>query len=345
LLRESPVGDARRDDIQQIMDAARSAATLTRQLLAFSRQQALNPQVLSLNDAVTNAQKLLSRLVGEDISVVTTLAPGLRSVLADPGELEQVIINLAVNARDAMPDGGTLILETANFTLDAAYTAEPNAVTPGEYVQLVVSDSGAGMDEETQRRLFEPFFTTKEPGRGTGLGLATVYGIVKQSGGHIWVYSERDHGTTFKLYFPATDDRVVLERNADQPVSVPDGTETVLLVEDDRAVRTVARDALRRGGYLVLEASDGEAAVAVAAGHSGTINLLVTDVILPGLHGRHLAERLSASHAGLRVLFISGYTNDTLLQRGMLGPGIALLQKPFTPESLTRRVREMLDDL
>ncbi len=335
--------DPRRGDLEEIRKAAVSAAGLTRQLLAFSRQQVLEPRVLDVNAVLTSAEKLLKRLIGEDIELVAALQPQLGAVKADPGQLEQVIVNLAVNARDAMPDGGKLTIETANAVMDEAYVRDHPLAKPGPYVMVAVSDTGVGMDEHTQRRMFEPFFTTKEAGKGTGLGLATVYGIVKQSGGFIWVYSEPGHGTTFKVYLPRVTETAEALTPRAQPKESPRGTETVLLVEDAAAVRAVTRQVLERLGYVVLEAPDGKAAMHLATKHRGRIHLLLTDVVMPELGGRQLAEQLTALRPELRVLYVSGYTDDAVVRHGVLEAGIAYLQKPFTPEILGRRVREVLD--
>ncbi len=342
LLGDLESTDPRREDLEEIRKAAAGAAGLTRQLLAFSRQQVLEPRVLDLNEIVSGAGKMLQRLIGEDVALVTVLAPDLGAVKADPGQLEQVIMNLAVNARDAMPQGGKLTIETTNVDLDVTYTMEHTAVSPGPYVLLTVSDTGVGMDEETQRRIFEPFFTTKQTGTGTGLGLATVYGIVKQSGGFIWVYSEPGHGTTFKIYLPRVDEPAEAEQRGTTPQYVH-GTETVLLAEDAGPLRAVARQILKREGYTVLEAPDGKSALEGAAAHDGPIHLLITDVIMPEMSGRQLAERLKQQRPELKVLFVSGYTDDAIIRHGVLEPGIAFLQKPFSPELLARKVREVLD--
>jgi PAS domain S-box-containing protein len=342
LMEDLPMGDPRRADLDEIQKAATAAAGLTRQLLAFSRQQVLEPRVLDLNEVVDAAGKMLKRLIGEDIDLITVPAADLWVVRADPGQIEQVLLNLAVNARDAMPMGGKLTIETANVDLAGTYIGHHRPVTPGPYVLLAVSDTGSGMDRETQTHIFEPFFTTKEKGKGTGLGLATVYGIVKQSGGFIWFYSEPGQGTTFKIYLP----RVEEERSVTSaPPSAPtiQGSETILLVEDATPVREVARAVLSRCGYAVVVAGDGRAALEAAARHSGPIHLLVTDVIMPEIGGRQLADRLLELHPGLRVLFVSGYTDDAIIRHGILEPGIAFLQKPFTPESLAAKVREVLD--
>jgi PAS domain S-box-containing protein len=343
LLGDLESTDPRRADLEEIRKAAAGAAGLTRQLLAFSRQQVLEPRVLDLNSVVTGAGNMLQRLIGDDVGLVTVLTPDLGAVKADPGQLEQVIMNLAVNARDAMPEGGKITVETGNVELDATYTAEHTPVSPGAYVLLSVSDTGVGMDEETKRRLFEPFFTTKEKGKGTGLGLSTVYGIVKQSGGFIWVYSEPGHGTTFKIYLPRVDEQAQAERRGTPTPQSVHGTETVLLAEDADPLRAVARQILKRNGYTVLEAPDGKAALDKAAEHDGPIHLLITDVIMPEMSGRQLAERLRERRPELKVLFVSGYTDNAIIRHGVLEPGIAFLQKPFSPESLARKVREVLD--
>src|SRR5438105_14296634 len=343
LLEDLGHHDPRRADVDEIRRSAERAAGLTRQLLAFSRQQVLQPKVVDLNALVLDLDKLLRRLIGEDVELATVLDPTLGHVTADPGQLEQVIVNLAVNARDAMPQGGKLTLETRNIDLDASYTLEHSLVKPGPYVQLTVSDSGIGMDEETQAHAFEPFFTTKPRGQGTGLGLAMVYGTVKQSGGFIWVYSEPGRGATFKIYLPRVDAPV---ESAAPPAPVerpPRGSETVLLAEDEPAVRAIARQALERQGYTVLAAPSGADALALAAQHGATIHLLLTDVVMPGMSGRDLADRLTAQRPGIRVLYISGYTDNAIVRHGMLEPGLAYLQKPFRPDALVRKVREVLD--
>src|SRR3989440_1510643 len=343
LLEDLGHHDPRRADVDERRGSAERAAGLTRQLLAFSRQQVLQPKVVDLNALVLDMDKLLRRLIGEDVELATVLDPTLGHVTADPGQLEQVIVNLAVNARDAMPQGGKLTLETCNIDLDSSYTLEHSLVKPGPYVQLTVSDSGIGMDEETQAHAFEPFFTTKPRGQGTGLGLAMVYGTVKQSGGFIWVYSEPGRGATFKIYLPRVDAPV---ESAAPPAPVerpPRGSETVLLAEDEPAVRAIARQALERQGYTVLAAPSGADALALAAQHGATIHLLLTDVVMPGMSGRDLADRLTAQRPGIRVLYISGYTDNAIVRHGMLEPGLAYLQKPFRPDALVRKVREVLD--
>ncbi|PYO27333.1 MAG: hybrid sensor histidine kinase/response regulator [Gemmatimonadetes bacterium] len=342
LLEDLAPGDAKRDDLEQVRKAADGAAALTRQLLAFSRQQAVEPRVVSLNTVVEGLQKILRRVIGEDIELTTTLAPDLGAVRADVGQLEQVLMNLAVNARDAMPTGGRLTVETANVEHDPDYAREREAAAVRQFAMLAVSDTGCGMDEATKARIFEPFFTTKEPGKGTGLGLATVYGIVKQAGGFIWVYSEPGQGTSFKIYLPEVD--ATAERTtAVAGARAPRGTETVLLVEDAAAVRAVTKQVLERQGYVVLEAPDGEAALRLAQQHRGPIHLLLTDVVLPRVSGRELAERLTQVRPDMKVLYASGYTDDSVVRHGILELGTAYLQKPFSPESLARKVRNVLD--
>jgi len=342
LLEDLAPGDAKRDDLEQVRKAADGAAALTRQLLAFSRQQAVEPRVVSLNTVVEGLQKILRRVIGEDIELTTTLAPDLGAVRADVGQLEQVLMNLAVNARDAMPKGGRLTVETANVEHDPDYARDREAAAVRQFAMLAVSDTGCGMDEATKVRIFEPFFTTKEPGKGTGLGLATVYGIVKQAGGFIWVYSEPGQGTSFKIYLPEVD--ATAERTtAVAGARAPRGTETVLLVEDAAAVRAVTKQVLERQGYVVLEAPDGEAALRLAQQHRGPIHLLLTDVVLPRVSGRELAERLTQVRPDMKVLYASGYTDDSVVRHGILELGTAYLQKPFSPESLARKVRNVLD--
>src|SRR5438132_875323 len=344
LLEDLAATDPRRQDADEIHKAADRAAGLTRQLLACSRQQVLQPTVLEVNTLVSDLEKMLRRLLGEDVELSTRLAPTTGRVKADPGQLEQVVMNLAVNARDAMPNGGKLTLETANVDLDGAYAADHYPARAGPFVMLAVSDTGIGMSEETQAHMFEPFFTTKEKGKGTGLGLATVYGIIKQSGGFIWVYSEVGHGTTFKLYLPRVEELAERAAAPAQARTRPArGTETILVVEDEAPVRNVARQVLERHGYSVLEAPSAEAALDIATRYSGTIHLLLTDVVMPGLNGRELASRLADLRPDARVIFMSGYTDDAVTRHGVLEPGSAYVQKPFTPDAIARRVREVLD--
>jgi PAS domain S-box-containing protein len=331
-----------RAKLEQMVKAGERASVLTRQLLAFSRKQVLEPRVLDLNSLVTEMDKMLRRLIGEDIQLVTVVADTLGRVRADPGQLEQVLMNLVVNARDAMPTGGRLTIETANVELDERYAAERSGVRSGAHVMLAVSDTGCGMDAETRRRVFEPFFTTKRTGQGTGLGLSTAYGIVKQSGGHIEVYSELGHGTCFKIYLPRVD------QDADANVAMPKGSpargdETVLVVEDEDALREIIGHILKEHGYRVFETRSGPAALELAEQHSGPIHLLVTDVVMPQMPGRELAEQLAARRPSLRVLFMSGYTEHAVLHHGVLVEGTAFIQKPFGPDSFLTRVREVLD--
>jgi len=342
LLEDLGKDDPKRDDVEQVRKAAEGAASLTRQLLAFSRQQVLAPRVVSLNAVVDSLQKILRRVIGEDVELATALAPDLGAVKADVGQLEQVLMNLTVNARDAMPTGGKLTIETANVEHDPAYARAREGAAVSRFVMLAVTDTGVGMDEATKARIFEPFFTTKEAGKGTGLGLATVYGIVNQSGGFIWVYSEPGNGTSFKIYLPRVDAPAEGVKAAGS-VSVPRGTETVLLVEDAAAVRAVAKQVLQRQGYTVLEAPHGEAALHLAQKHRGPIHLLLTDVVMPVLSGRRLAEQLAPLRPDMKVLYASGYTDDSVVRHGILESGTAYLQKPFTPDSLARKVREVLD--
>ncbi len=329
--------------LEQIRKAADRAAGLTRQLLAFSRKQVLEPKVLDLNEVLGGVDKMLRRLIGEDIQIQTRFAEDLWQVKADPGQIEQVIMNLAVNARDAMPMGGQLTLETANVTLDAAYARTHTYVRPGLYVLLAVSDTGHGMDAETQSHIFEPFFTTKEPGKGTGLGLATVFGIVKQSGGHLNVYSEPGRGSTFKVYLPRIDEVATKEEPATPSPPVPTGTETILLVEDAEALRVMIREVLESGGYAVLEASQPEEALATAKAHPSPVHLMLTDVVLPRMSGPDLALSLAGVRPETRVLYMSGYTADAIGNHGVLEPGTHFIQKPFTAGDLLRKLRSVLD--
>jgi PAS domain S-box-containing protein len=336
---------ALRSPAQEIASAAGRATSLTRQLLAFSRKQMLAPKILDLNGVVTENLKMLTRVIGEDIDLVMVPAEGLGAVRADAGQIEQVIMNLAVNARDAMPAGGKLTIETSNVSLDEEYARFHAPLRPGNYVMLAISDTGAGMDSETQSHIFEPFFTTKGP-KGTGLGLSTVYGIVKQSGGYIWVYSEAGKGTTFKIYLP----RVAEPAESPVQVAIPaesaaaePGTETILLVEDEANLRYLARQFLEKQGYRVIEAADGAVAMQIVVAHEGTIHLLLTDVIMPGMNGRELAQRVSEIRPNVKILYMSGYTENVIGRNGTLDAGVRLLQKPFSLHNLKNKVREVLD--
>ncbi len=343
--RDVRPGDPLSTALDQIQAAGDRAAGLTRQLLAFSRRQVLQPRVLDLNDVLSGMESLLRRLIGEDVSLSLALSPALRRVRVDPGQIEQVVMNLAVNARDAMPQGGSLTIETAEVVLDERYAAEHPGVTAGPHVMLSVSDTGCGMDAATKARIFEPFFTTKGPGKGTGLGLSTVFGIVEQSGASIWVYSEVGVGTTFKIYFPPAAGTAEWTSNvrADPDRGTPRGTETILLVEDDVPLRAFEVDVLRRLGYRVIEAQSGGDALLLADRHPGPIALLVTDVVMPLMSGRELAERLAPRRPEMRVLYMSGYTDDAVIRHGVLESNAAFLQKPIVGETLARAVRNVLD--
>ncbi len=330
-------------DIEEMKKAGERAASLTHQLLAFSRKQAIEPKVLDLNAIVSEAATMLCRLIGENIDLETVLEPRLGRVRSDPGQIEQVLVNLAVNAHDAMPEGGKLVIETQNVGVYEPYPSAHMKRDSGPYVMLAVSDTGSGMDAETKSHIFEPFYTTKERGKGTGLGLATVYGIVKQSGGDIWVYSEPGRGSTFKVYLPRVEeeaDRV----DANLSRATPSGSETVLLVEDEEALRALARRVLEGLGYIVLAAGSAEEALRVAQGHQKKIDLLVTDVIMPGMSGPQLARCLVNDRPGMKVLFTSGYTDTAIIQQGVVDAPTAFLQKPFAPEALARKVRDILDE-
>src|SRR5213082_585476 len=343
LLQATPPGDVRREDVEEIRNAGLRAAELTRQLLAFSRRQVLAPKVLELNAVVANMDKMLRRLIGDDVELATALHTEAGAVNADPGQIEQVLLNLVVNARDAMPGGGRVLIETTRMTLRDELVERRHRLPPGDYVCLAVTDSGLGMDEATQAHLFEPFFTTKEVGKGTGLGLATVYGIVKQSGGYIWVYSEPQRGTTVKVYLPRVPGTAEPPLPAPEPPALRGGHETVLLVEDAAPVRTLARRALEARGYTVLDAADRPSAIELSRRHSGVIDALVTDVVMPGMSGRELAERLAPTRPEMKVLYTSGYTDDAMVRQGVLSAGVAFLQKPFVPDTLARKVRDVLD--
>jgi PAS domain S-box-containing protein len=331
-----------RNDIERIESASARAAALVRQLLAFSRKQVLQPKTLDLNAIVTNMEKLLRRLIDDHVEMVACVQDNVGKVKADPAQVEQVIMNLVVNARDAMPEGGQLLIETSNVDLDSGYAADHHPFKPGPYVMLAVSDTGIGMDAATVAHIFEPFYTTKESGRGTGLGLSTVYGIVKQSGGYIWVYSEPGKGSTFKVYLPRVDETVEPEVTKQVPLVEQRGNEVVLLVEDEEAVRELVRTILAGQGYEVIIAMDPQHAESIASKFPGEIHLLLTDMVMPGISGRELASRIMVSRPGIRVLYMSGYTENVMTSGGMLEQGLAFLQKPFSPTTLIRKIREIL---
>jgi len=345
ILLETPAsGHTARTYLKEIEDAGNRAASLTRQLLAFSRRQVLEPQVVNLNVVITDLGKMLTRLIGEDIKLHTSLDPSLARVKADPGQIEQVIMNLAVNARDAMPSGGNLTIETSNVELDENYAQTHPTVKPGPHVMFAVVDTGTGITAETQARIFEPFFTTKEQGKGTGLGLATVYGIVKQSGGSIWVYSELGHGTVFKIYLPAVSENLTEKGHATAETGSGFGTETILVIEDEEGVRSLVRHALESRGYKVLETDDAEEAFALCASYEGTIHLLLTDVVMPKMSGPAVAENVTALRPGVKVLYMSGYTDDAIVHHGVLSEGMPFIQKPFSPVTLRKKIREVLGE-
>jgi PAS domain S-box-containing protein len=344
LAERLPKGDSLYRNAVQIQTAAQRASSLTQQLLAFSRRQMLAPEILNVQSVVADMEKMLRRLIGEDVELQTSSEADLWLVRADRSQIEQVIMNLAVNARDAMPHGGRLTIETANVDLEGTITHPPAVLAPGKYVMLAVTDNGCGMDAKTQAHIFEPFFTTKEKGKGTGLGLATVYGIVKQSGGYIWVYSEPEHGTTFKIYLPKIE-APIAAAGRDRPVdtrSLPRGSEVVLLVEDETGVRELARQYLEMSGYTVLEAEDGHTALELAGMHAGPIHLLLTDVVMPGISGRELADRVAVIRPGIKILYMSGYTDQSVVRHGILEGDAILLQKPFTLAALAAKLREVL---
>jgi two-component system cell cycle sensor histidine kinase/response regulator CckA len=337
--------DPRSDDVKQIRSAAERASTLTKQLLAFSRKQILQPRVLDMNSVVATVEPMLRRLIGEDILIGSSC--GARGYLvADPGQLEQILVNLVVNARDAMAEGGTITIETKNVDLDETYTSEHAPVVPGRYVMLSVSDTGVGMSADTREHAFDPFFTTKEAGKGTGLGLATVYGIVKQSGGYVWIYSEPGHGTSVKLYFPEVSAAAAFQQSEYKPATkeAARGSETILLVEDEAAVRGLASRILEKQGYRVLSAQHGREAMDIASSEAGKIDLVLTDVVMPGMNGRGLVERLAGIRPTMKSLYMSGYTDDDIIRRGFIEPSKSFLQKPFTSEALLQTVRKVLDE-
>ena len=343
LLSRLEAGNPMQEELEEIKKAGERAASLTRQLLAFSRKELLQPQVLDLNDLVANLDKMLRRLIGEDIELVTIFGPRLELVEADPAQLEQVVLNLVVNARDAMPQGGKIVIETTNLELDEAYAHQHVAVSPGRYVMLAVSDHGCGMDAETLKHIFEPFYTTKHHAEGTGLGLSTVYGVVKQNGGNVWVYSEEGQGTTFKVYLPQVNHVLDIRKTEALSTAVVGGTETVLLAEDEKLVRKFVRSILESNGYTVLEAHHGSEALRLALQHPGPIHLLLTDMVMPLMDGKLLAQRMLGLRPGIRVLYMSGYSENAVVHHGVLESGMAFIEKPFTVETLARKVREALD--
>ncbi|HKV48011.1 MAG TPA: PAS domain S-box protein [Candidatus Acidoferrales bacterium] len=335
--------DPKSQYLQQIKQAGIRATSLTRQLLAFSRKQIFQPRIIDVNALVAEFNKLLRRMLGEDIELISTTNPVVGHVKADPGQIEQVLMNLAINARDAMPTGGKLIIETADIILQEQYCGTHPAVSPGRYVLIAVSDTGMGMDAKTQARIFEPFFTTKEKGKGTGLGLSTVYGVVKQSEGYIWVYSEVGKGTTFKIYLPRADEPASPLPEPSSGSKIPRGSETILLVEDAEPLRALTCALLRKNGYTVFDAANGTDAIEVAEREQQRIHLLLTDVVMPGLSGREVANYLSLKRPAMRVLYMSGYTNDVIVHHGVLDSGISLLEKPFSEANLARKLRDVLD--
>jgi PAS domain S-box-containing protein len=342
LSEQTSTEDPRRARLKEILMAGERAASLTRQLLAFSRRQVLEPRVLDLNSVIATIEKMLRRLIGEDVELVTTLRPDIGRVKVDPGQIEQVVMNLAVNARDAMPEGGKLLIETSNVEIDANYTRSHSPMIPGKYVMMAVDDTGCGMDLETQAHIFEPFFTTKEESRGTGLGLATVYGIVKQSGGFIWVYSAPGCGSTFKIYLPIVEEALPTAEPAEVPAELAKGVETLLVVEDEGGVRSLLCETLAAHGYKVLEAAGAAQAFQIAEQHTEPIHLLLTDVVMPQTGGKELVKRLSTLHPETKVLYMSGYTDDAIVRHGILEGGTPFLQKPFSPKALLAKVREVL---
>lgn len=335
--------DPLRRGIEEINSASGRAASLTHQLLAFSRKQVMQPRVLDLNSIVANIEKMLRRMIGENIEMRTVIQPDLGNVKADPGQLEQVIMNLVVNARDAMPYGGKITIETSNVYLDDSYAKQYVSVGSGAHVMLAISDTGIGMDEETKQHIFEPFFTTKELGKGTGLGLSTVYGIIKQSEGSIWVYSEAGRGTTFKIYLPRVSASAEDYRLPSALNKVATGTETILLVEDADIVRKLATEVLESSGYRVLQAKSGEDALLLCEQEETRIHLLLTDVVMAKMSGKELADRLAPLRPEMKVLFMSGYTDDSIVHHGVLDPRVSFIEKPFTPGGLTQKIREVLD--
>jgi two-component system cell cycle sensor histidine kinase/response regulator CckA len=342
LLADGDLEPSQRTALEEIQRAAERGGALTHQLLAFSRRQPFTPRMVQLNTLIVHMEKMLSRLIGEDVELITVAGAEPATVRTDPGQLEQVVMNVVVNARDAMPGGGKLIIETANAQMDQGYAGPNVDLKPGAYVMLAISDTGMGMDSETITHLFEPFFTTKAPGKGTGLGLATAYGIVKQSGGAISVYSEPGRGTTVKIYLPSAEAKVGTEGAQHPPAEALGGSETILVLEDEARVRKLVCEVLAGRGYRVLEAVRGEDAVRMATQHRGRIHLLLADVVMPEMSGPQALERIRAQHPNVKVLFMSGYTDEAMVHHGILDSGVPFLQKPFLPETLVRKVREVL---
>jgi len=342
ILDELSTLDPLRGYAEEILKAADRAGALTNQLLAFSRRQIMQPRVINVNAVLIQTQKMLQRLIGEDVELVLDLGVSVGNIKADPGHVEQAIVNLAVNARDAMPMGGHLRIETSSVELDENYAKTHMGVKPGQFTMIAVSDDGHGMDAETRRHIFEPFFTTKEKGKGTGLGLATVYGIVKQTGGDIWVYSEPGQGTTFKLYFPTVKEPLAEASGGEVMPTKQSGGETVLVVEDETAVRELTVRILQQLGYTILTASSGAEALEISQTHGGHIDLLLTDVVMPNMSGRQLADHLLSSRPKTKVLFLSGYTENTVVHHGVLDPGVDFLPKPFSRENLSKKLRDVL---
>jgi two-component system, cell cycle sensor histidine kinase and response regulator CckA len=344
ILDELPQGDPLREYAEEVLDAAHRAAELTNQLLTFSRRQVIQPRVLNVNEVVRHIEKMLRRLIGEDIELLLNLSGDVGNIRTDPSHIEQAIVNLAVNSRDAMPNGGRIMIETSNAALDETYARTHLGVKPGRFVMIAVSDNGLGIDAETRQHIFEPFFTTKEKGKGTGLGLATVYGMVKQNGGDIWVYSEPGAGTSFKLYFP------IVAASADPGTARPErthrsGGETLLLVEDEKAVRELTMRILERLGYRVLAADSGDEALRISAAYEGNISLMLTDVVMPGMSGPQVADALKPLRPGMKVLFLSGYTENSVVYHGVLEPGLDFLPKPYSREALSEKIRSLLGDV
>lgn len=337
--------DASYSFVRQIKKAADRATSLTSQLLAFSRRQILQPKTIDVNILVSEMSVMLKRLIGENIELTTMLSPDIGYIKADRGQMEQVLMNLAVNARDAMPDGGLLTVETKAVSLEAAlYERHHSGIRKGMYVMLAITDNGVGMDSETKERVFEPFFTTKEKSKGTGLGLATVYGIVKQSGGHLWVYSEPGKGTTFKIYLPMVKSKRKIKEKPEAAIEDLHGSETILVVEDEFMVRELVCDTLRASGYTILEAANGKQAIDVFSSNKDKIDLVLTDVIMPEMSGRKMIETLYEAHPNITALYMSGYTDDAIIKHGVLEPGMAYIQKPFSPKALIQKVKEVLDE-